>query len=71
MMTLDLDTSILINNLKLRFNAYYTIVLHFTFLPIRKLPATTAEITEDFRQLPTSNDIPGYALVLIREYSVT
>jgi hypothetical protein len=42
------------NNLKLRFNAYYTIVLHFTFLPIRKLPATTA----DFCWLLASNDIP-------------
>ena len=52
------------NNLKLRFNAYYTIVLHFTFLPIRKLPATTAEITGDFCQLPTSNDILGYARVI-------
>ena len=45
------------NNLKLGFNAY-TIFLHFTFLPIRKLPATTAEITGDFRRLPASNDIP-------------
>jgi hypothetical protein len=42
------------NNLKLGFNAY-TIFLHFTFLPIIKLPVTTAEITRDFRQLPASN----------------
>jgi hypothetical protein len=41
------------NNLKLGFNAY-TIFLHFTFLPIRKLPATTA----DFCWLLASNDIP-------------
>jgi hypothetical protein len=46
------------NNLKLGFNAY-TIFLHLTFLPIRKLTATTAEITGDFRWLPASNDIPG------------
>jgi len=44
-------------NLKLRFKAY-TIFLHFTFLPIRKLPATTAEITGDFCRLLASNDIP-------------
>jgi hypothetical protein len=46
------------NNLKLGFNAY-TIFLHLTFLPIRKLPTMTAEITGDFCWLPASNDIPG------------
>jgi hypothetical protein len=45
------------NNLKLGFNAY-TIFLHFTFLSIRKLTATTAEITGDFHRLPASNNIP-------------
>jgi hypothetical protein len=47
------------NNLKLGFNAY-TIFLHFTFLPIKKLPATTAEIIGDFRRFPAFNDIPEY-----------
>jgi hypothetical protein len=45
------------NNLKLGFYAY-TIFLHITILPIRKLPAATAEITGDFRRLSASNDIP-------------
>jgi hypothetical protein len=37
------------NNLKLGFNAY-TIFLQFTFLPVRKLPVTTAEITGELRK---------------------
>ena len=45
------------NNLKLGFYEY-TIFLHFTILPIRKLPEATAEITGDFRRLPAPNDIP-------------
>ena len=44
--------------MKLEFYAY-KIFLHFTFLPIRKLLATTAKITGDFCRLPASNDIPG------------
>jgi hypothetical protein len=46
------------NNFNLGFNAY-TIFLHLKFLPIIKLPTTTAEITRDFRRLPASNDITG------------
>jgi hypothetical protein len=53
-----IDTLYLSKKMKLEFYAYKSF-LHFIFLPIRTLPATTAEITGDFRRLPASNDIPG------------
>ena len=59
------------NNLKLEFNGYM-IFLHFTFLPIRMLPLTTAEITGDFHWFPASNDIPGVTCTnFLKEYSKT
>jgi len=35
-------------------------------LPIRKLPAATAEITGDFHLFPASNDIPALSHVFIK-----